>query len=328
MGLIEVFLTETFVEYGVAELLILARIVVRWRQVGWRGFQVDDYLVFVVLGFWTILAVIAYKFTVVAQGRHTSLLTPEQRQELPVPDRAIWAYGSQLFLAGLTGYVFTIWLIKLNQLFFYKRVLKGLHAQKLIIPAMGLLGATFVAVVLTLALHCVPLQKLWQVYPDPGTNCVPQTKAVFTVVLSLNLLTDLCILTLPIPTLMSMKLHLFKKLGLVVLFSGGAVSIVFAILRYTFVLNVNTEAISALWTERELLVATFAGQAPMIYPLFTPKFWRGTLNTSASHSFSHRNYNKVSADRYELSGRKFSSTGSATGQREDSRSRGHDNQQD
>lgn len=49
MGLIEVFLTETFVEYGVAELLILARIVVRWRQVGWRGFQVDDYLVFVVL---------------------------------------------------------------------------------------------------------------------------------------------------------------------------------------------------------------------------------------------------------------------------------------
>lgn len=46
-----------------------------------------------------------------------------------------------------------------------------------------------------------------------------------------------------VKTLMSMKLHLFKKLGLVVLFSGGAVSIVFAILRYTFVLNVRVQVL-------------------------------------------------------------------------------------
>ncbi|KAI1108588.1 hypothetical protein F5Y14DRAFT_73803 [Nemania sp. NC0429] len=237
-----------------------------------------------------------------------------QRQELPVSERPKWAFGSQVFLAGLTGYVFTIWLIKLNQLFFYKRVLKGLQAQKLIIPAMVLLGVTFIAVVLTIALHCVPLNKVWQVYPDPGENCVPQTKGVFTVVLTLNLLTDLCILTLPIPTLLSMKLHLYKKIGLVVLFSGGAISIVFAILRYTFILNVNTQAISAFWTERELLVATFAGQAPMIYPLFTPKFWTGTLKSVASHSFSHRNYNRVSAERYELGGRTSAFSGSTSAQ--------------
>ncbi|KAI0201358.1 hypothetical protein F4808DRAFT_424925 [Astrocystis sublimbata] len=301
----ELVIVETFVEYGIAATFILARIFTRHRQVGWRGFRADDYLVVVVLGLWTVLAVVGYKFTVVAQGRHTSLLTPEQRQDLPVSERPIWAFGSQLFLAGFVGYVFNIWLIKLNQLFYYQRVLNGLRVQKLIIPMMGLLGTAFVAAVLTIALYCVPLEKLWQVYPDPGKNCVPQTTVVFTVVLSLNLLTDLCILLLPIPTVISIQLPILKKLGLLVLFSGGLLSIAFAILRYAFIFNVQTEAVSALWTGRELFVATFAGQAPMIYPLLTRRFWarnRKSTKGSALQDLSGSNYNRVSASGYETGG--------------------------
>jgi hypothetical protein len=96
------------------------------------------------------------------------LLTPEQRKNLPESEHAIWTYGSQVFLFGLVGYIFIVWLVKLNQLFFYQRVVRGLWVQKMILPAMGLLAVALSAIVLTIALHCVPLQKTWQVYPDPG----------------------------------------------------------------------------------------------------------------------------------------------------------------
>jgi len=77
-----------------------------------------------------------------------------------------------MFLFGLTGYIFIVWLVKFNQLFFYRRVVRGTWVENLIYPTMGLLAAALSAIVLTIALHCVPLQKIWQVYPDPGRRSI------------------------------------------------------------------------------------------------------------------------------------------------------------
>lgn len=44
----------------------------------------------------------------------------------------------------------------------------GLFQQKLVKINAGLCIATYVAVILTIFLHCRPLTKHFQVYPDPG----------------------------------------------------------------------------------------------------------------------------------------------------------------
>ncbi|KAJ2985184.1 hypothetical protein NUW58_g5671 [Xylaria curta] len=306
---IELILAEIFILYAFAVIFIGARIFARYMLVGLKGFQPDDFLVLLLLAVWTGSAVIGYTFTIVAQGKHTSLLTPEQREDIPVADREGWSYGSKIFLAGLTGYILIVWIVKLNQLFFYRRVVRGLWVQKTIFPAMGFLAAAFVAIILTITLNCLPFEKVWQVYPDPGANCVPQSHAVFTVILSLNLATDFCILLIPLPALRSLQLPLTKKLGLWLLFSLGALCMVFAILRYVYVFQLgDSQGISASWSTREAFVATFVGQAPMIYPLCTPRFWARRRNktvSSSSHGLSGNSGNRhkpLSGEEHEMGG--------------------------
>lgn len=44
----------------------------------------------------------------------------------------------------------------------------GLVQQKLVKFNAVLCASTYIAVILTIFLHCRPLEKNWQVYPDPG----------------------------------------------------------------------------------------------------------------------------------------------------------------
>lgn len=99
---------------------------------------------------------------------HTSLLTPEQREQMPIEEYEAWEYGTQVFFVGLASYAVIVWTLKFNMLFFYQRVVTGLWVEKLILPAFALVGASAVAIILTLTLTCIPFQKLWQIYPDPG----------------------------------------------------------------------------------------------------------------------------------------------------------------
>jgi hypothetical protein len=42
-----------------------------------------------------------------------------------------------------------------------------------------LIAATWVAVLLSILLGCYPLEKNWQIYPDPGSESHPQNVAEF-----------------------------------------------------------------------------------------------------------------------------------------------------
>ena len=117
---------------------------------------------------WTAAPVIGQVFVQVAQGRHTSDLTYEERKNMGPEESAEWAYGSQMFLFGLTGYFVILWTLKFNMLCFYSRVVRSLWTEKFIKPIMGFVCVSAVVIVLTLALTCRPFQHLWQVWPDPG----------------------------------------------------------------------------------------------------------------------------------------------------------------
>lgn len=167
---------------------------------------------------WTAAPVIGHVFVQVAEGRHTSDLTFEERKNMSESERKDWAFGSQIFLLGLTGYFFILWTLKFNMLCFYHRVVRDLWTEIFIKPLMVLVALSGVAIILTLALTCRPFHHLWQVWPDPGRTvkfipvtlcpilmllfagqCEPQNLVFFVVILTFNLVTDICVILVPLP---------------------------------------------------------------------------------------------------------------------------------
>lgn len=73
--------------------------------------------------------------------------------------------------------------------------------------------------------------------PDRCQPAISRINIFVTVVL--NVLTDLYLLSVPVPMLWSAKLPTFKKLGLIVLFSGGIFVTMAGILRCVLILTVS-----------------------------------------------------------------------------------------
>lgn len=186
-------LVEIWIEYAIGMLFIFARILVRLRLVGLRNFDVDDYLIFLTAvsavhrsakhcaevrrrleadfqlqALWTTVATIAHIFIVECGGQHTGILPDDVRATLTPEGVQAYTYGTQMFLFGLWIYFCVVWTLKVNMLFFYRRVVKGTWTERLVVPVMGLVVGSFLVIVLTMTLTCRPFKTLWQVLPDPG----------------------------------------------------------------------------------------------------------------------------------------------------------------
>ncbi|KAF9775145.1 hypothetical protein IL306_006771 [Fusarium sp. DS 682] len=244
----------------------------------------DDYLVIAVACMWTAAPVIGQVFVQGAEGRHTSDLSFEERKNMSEEDRKKWAYGSQMFLLGLTGYVVILWTLKFNMLCFYSRVVRGLWTERFVKPLMVVVVLSVVVIIITLAATCRPFHHLWQVWPDPGR----------------------------------IQTNRLKKFGLFLLFSLGFFCMFAAILRFVLIFNVrpepepmtitglttsqlNQKGVSALWSMREDCVGIFVGQAPMITPLFKRRFWvMAGYATSKSGNSQTPHYNGSRLESHEL----------------------------
>lgn len=206
---------------------LAARIWVRTKMVGMKGYDLDDWLIIGVVVsclehprsvlalvlllnnkvnilstnqcIWCVGPVVGQIFTTVCEGRHTSFLTYEQRKTMPQSEYHKWEYGSQIYIVGLSEYFILIWMLKFNMLCFYRRVVRNTWSEKFVKPLMGLIGVTFVAIVFTITLTCRPFHNIWKVWPDPGPRCVPENVVFLSTILSLNLATDLCIMLVPLP---------------------------------------------------------------------------------------------------------------------------------
>ncbi|KAL7627400.1 hypothetical protein AAE478_001593 [Parahypoxylon ruwenzoriense] len=287
-------IVEIWFLYFFGSLIIAARIYCRTKLVGYSGYQLDDYLVIAVACMWTAAPAIGHVFVAVCEGRHTSELSYEDRKNMPLERYDDWEYGSQMFLFGLSGYFIILWTLKFNMLCFYQRVVRGLWVEKFIRPVMGLVIVSAVAIIFTLSLYCRPFQALWQVWPDPGPNCVPQNIVFFVVILSFNLLTDSCIMLIPAPVILGIHTNRLQKAGLILLFSLGFFCMFAAILRFVLVFHLNDAGISAMWSMREDFVGIVVGQLPIITPMFKRKFW---VSIGYASDRSRNTY-----DRYHRSG--------------------------
>lgn len=135
----------------------------------------------------------------------------------------------------------------------------------------GLIISTYIATMLTINVACHPFERNWQIYPDPGNTCQPAISTVIClVVVILNVLTDLYLMSIPLPLLFKAQLPIKRKILLIAMFSGGFFVIACGILRATLILtHPDTGAQQAgSWAVRETFVAVIIGNLPMVYKLF------------------------------------------------------------
>lgn len=57
------FQTEAWTEYGLGSAVLFLRYFARWRTVGWKGMQGDDYFAFASLVFWTVSGLHNYVYS-------------------------------------------------------------------------------------------------------------------------------------------------------------------------------------------------------------------------------------------------------------------------
>lgn len=134
----------------------------------------------------------------------------------------------------------------------------------------------------------VSLPKRATAFGDPNTsflsvNCQPASSRINVfVTLGLNVATDIYLLTIPVPMLWNAKIPLWKKLGLILLFSGGIFVTMAGILRCVLILanDVTGAQDGSAWAVRETFVAVVTSNVPLIFPLV--RRWVG--NTLGSFS--------------------------------------------
>ncbi|KAI1337490.1 hypothetical protein F5Y15DRAFT_155649 [Xylariaceae sp. FL0016] len=304
---------EQFTLLALGLIIIAIRVQVRWKAVGPSNWMLDDYLMPVAGIVFAMETVAAYLVGAMFDGLTNSYMTPEQRANLDPSSEEYYnrQWGSKIQIIGWSLYAFILWSLKICIAVFYSRLTSGLaHLRQRVIIAYVLLGVTYLVVALTLILSCQPMNHFWQISPDPGDICQPTKSPVYVfVILIPNILTDIYLLSIPLPLLWGVQIGIRRKITLMVLFSGAIFVIMAGTIRAVTILTAGAEgAVSgSQWACRETFVAIIVANLPIIQPLlrsFCSKIGLSALfsrTTRTGRSQSHPLDSKVGTDGFEMS---------------------------
>jgi len=164
------------------------------------------------------------------------------------------------------SYALLIWTLKACILFFYNRLTTGLHLQRYVRWLAWTTALTYLVVFLTLSCGCFPIQKNWQVMPDPGKQCTFKTQN-FYVVSVLNIITDTAILCIPVPMIWMLRADWKRKMGLSLLLFPGVFVITAALIRVVMSLSANPSALNVnRWGVRETIAGVICVNLPILRP--------------------------------------------------------------
>ncbi|KAK4108571.1 hypothetical protein N656DRAFT_761243 [Canariomyces notabilis] len=287
------FQTEAWTEYGIGVLILLLRYYARWKVVGFRGWQGDDWFAVLALVFWTAELCM---LELIGQNGTNIGITDDIGATLTQEEIAKLEFGSKCLLAGWNFYVTLIWCLKGCMLCFYNRITLGLKQQTVVKWTGGACVLAYAGVIATIWGHCTPVQKNWQVVPYPGDQCTLGVANYLSLVV-LNVSTDLVIVSIPVPLLWKVKLDIRKKMFIGILLCSGVFIMIAAVLRCVLSLrDIEGINISTIWAIRETFVGIIAVNAASIKPLFSATRWL----TSSKGSGDRYNANSSGKDGHAL----------------------------
>ncbi|CVK97833.1 related to integral membrane protein PTH11 [Fusarium proliferatum] len=294
------FIIESWTLYVFGTLILFSRFAVRFKTIGWRGLQGDGFFSVLVLIFYAVDAFTVHlicktpmiynstlSLTVRTISAPTSKLASQPTHAVTLTQDEIHEYetGSKLELAAWYAYTALIWSLKGTMLCFFSRMTIGTWHNMFVKSVSILCAASYLAVFLTITFGCFPMQKNWQVVPDPGEKCSFKMQN-FLVTTVLNILTDALILGIPMSLLWKLQVPFRKKLVIGLLLSSGAFVIAAAITRVVLTLSANPSALTInTLGVRETIVGILTVNIPILRPIFSKHFWNGNAPNEITSSY-------------------------------------------
>ncbi|KAF4487865.1 integral membrane PTH11, partial [Fusarium agapanthi] len=289
---------EQFVLLSLGLVTIGVRMGVRIRQIGFGGWHLDDYLMPITGLIFTAETVAAYLVGAKFQGLTNSYMTDQERADIDMNGQEHYnrVWGSKIQVIGWSFYACILWCLKFCVTAFYGRLTSGLtHLKTRVTIAYIILGVSYAVVALTILLSCQPFHHFWQVSPDPGLLCQPTKSPAYVLVVVIpNILTDIYLLSIPLPLLWGVNISVRRRLTLMLLFSGALFIMMAGTIRAVTILTAgpNGAVAGSQWACRETFVAIIVTNLPIIQPLIrkgasmiglSVLFSRGTKSASQSH---------------------------------------------
>ncbi|KAL9641015.1 MAG: hypothetical protein Q9204_000418 [Flavoplaca sp. TL-2023a] len=172
--------------------------------------------------------------------------------------------GSKLVLASRIMYAAFLWIAKLTVSEFLKRLTNQVWRQSYEYVLQFLrwfLAVTFLAVVVATLAECQPFDHYWQVVPNPGAKCRQGYAQLITMGTS-DVITDLLLVTFPIPIVLKSHMAAKRKASLILLFSLSLLLIAITIYRVIGVVHRRSDQqFRSLLASLEILAAAAVSNA-------------------------------------------------------------------
>ncbi|TKX23574.1 hypothetical protein C1H76_4086 [Elsinoe australis] len=263
------FTRETWALYGVGIAILVLRLVERTRRAkSLRHLQVEDWIAFQLIGWFTLLTAALNK---VINGGGSNFMTPEEEAALTPETTRERIIGSKFVLASEFGMIMTIWSCKAIMLLVYRRLTSGLKQERYILGVGIWVGLGFVATVLALFINCRPFSGYWSV-PAIDSQCwsyynFGYVEAVF------NITADIAVLIVGMPLIINVQRPWQQKVPLVLIFGMGLFVIAAALTNKLYaylpwLLSYNY----AFWYMREAAVSVYVTNLPALWSIVREVF--------------------------------------------------------
>ncbi|KAF2270552.1 hypothetical protein CC78DRAFT_451095 [Lojkania enalia] len=202
---------------------------------------------------------------VIAQGGGSNLYPPEEFSTFTEKDIQERIKGSKIVVLSEQAMLNVIWSLKACMLFMYSRMTTGTSHLRYVKYLAIYVVLGWIAVEVAFFTACRPFNGYWGV-PPPSPQCTTletyaKVQAVF------NISSDLFMLLIPFPMVVSLSLPLKQKVVLGIVFSMGTFVIIAAILTKVYNLSDVYSTVYMLWYTREASVAVYVANLPGIWPL-------------------------------------------------------------
>ncbi|KAL4938769.1 hypothetical protein BDV06DRAFT_231539 [Aspergillus oleicola] len=278
---------ETFSEYGIGTFFLLLRLVARLKMGGVRGLRLDDAFATLAIIFFTMQTVNIYEMDILGTNIGLNEQTAMQVPESQIPNMIL---GSKLAFMNWIWYICYIWCLKGVLLCLYWKLTAGTWHRNLVVGTAIFCVVIWLVCLLTHVCLCTPVYRNWQIQPYQGDNCTLRNP-LYVEIAVLNVISDICILVIPIPILAKLQVPIQRKLVLALMFSSGIFIMICTILRaYYSLASITSLPIALGWANRECFVAAIVASLPGIKPLFRNTRFLGSSNQNKKSS-NNRYYN-------------------------------------
>ncbi|EPS45369.1 hypothetical protein H072_623 [Dactylellina haptotyla CBS 200.50] len=207
----------------------------------------------------------------------------------------IWSFATQL------TFTWAVSLTKVSILLFYFRFCTTRSFKVSIWITLVFIVAWTITWTFLIIFQCVPVSAYWRL-PRSGDKCITLQNELHLLHGSTNLITDVLVLLLPIPTVWRLQMPTRQKITLVGVFTLGIVAPLSAILRLIYIQKATVSWDQSWWcielwiyTSLETHVAIVCASIPSLKPLAIKIFPRFASSHGYSNNLTPMEFNSSGA---------------------------------